>query len=284
MYPSPPSSSARKVSSTFPSTSTVYAPAVSVRAARTAVSRPIRPMTSLATPRASTACPPGRRSGARSTTVTSAPRRCSQWARAGPAMLAPDTNTLVLLTAPPAHPSRSRTGSSDLPKWWARRSRRAGDVFQCTERHRLKRVGSGAGQRLHVPDAEVEDSVPAVAGHQVANTDPVRIRRRHHNQRLALAQAFVVQVDDLGLVAPALEELEDSLPDPVRLGVENTSAVGAVQDADEVRLDAPPRRGRHDRYAVPAAWDEPRDRLRRAKPENLDILLRPGHDTPSCGP
>ena len=109
MYPSPPWSSARKVSSTFPSASTVYAPAVSVRAARTAASSPIRRMTSLATPRASTACPPGRSSGARSTTVTSAPRRCSQWASAGPAMLAPATNTLVPLTAPPARPSGSRS-------------------------------------------------------------------------------------------------------------------------------------------------------------------------------
>jgi hypothetical protein len=77
----------------------VYAPAVSVQAVRTAASRPIRRMTSLATPRASTACPPGRSSGARSTTVTSAPRRRNQWASAGPAMLAPATNTLVPLTA-----------------------------------------------------------------------------------------------------------------------------------------------------------------------------------------
>ena len=112
MYPSPPSSSARKVSSTFPSASTVYAPAVSVQAARTAASSPMRRMTSLATPRASTACPPGRSPGARSTTVTSAPRRRSQWASAGPAMLAPATNTLIPLTAPPAHPSGSRSGST----------------------------------------------------------------------------------------------------------------------------------------------------------------------------
>ena len=55
MYPSPPSSSARKVSRTFPSASTVYAPAALVETARTAASSPIRPMTSLATPRASTA-------------------------------------------------------------------------------------------------------------------------------------------------------------------------------------------------------------------------------------
>ena len=101
MYPSPPWSSARKVSSTFPSASTVYAPAVSVQAARTAASSPIRRMTSLATPRASTACPPGRSPGACSTTVTSAPRRRSQWASAGPAMLAPATNTLIPLTALP---------------------------------------------------------------------------------------------------------------------------------------------------------------------------------------
>ena len=113
MYPSPPWSSARKVSSTFPSTSTVYAPAVSVQAARTAASSPIRRMTSLATPRASTACPPGRSPGARSTTVTSAPRRRSQWASAGPAMLAPATNTLVPLTAPPAHPSGPRVQPYD---------------------------------------------------------------------------------------------------------------------------------------------------------------------------
>ena len=80
-----------------PSASTVYAPAVSVHTARTAASSPIRRMTSLATPRASTACPPGRSPGACSTTVTSAPRRCSQWASAGPAMLAPVTNTLMSL-------------------------------------------------------------------------------------------------------------------------------------------------------------------------------------------
>ena len=55
MYPSPSLSSARKVSSTLPSASTVYAPAVSVHAARTAASSPIRRMTSFATPRASTA-------------------------------------------------------------------------------------------------------------------------------------------------------------------------------------------------------------------------------------
>src|SRR6185437_2878496 len=59
-----------------PSASTVYAPAVSVGAARMAASSPIRRMTSLVTPRASTACPPGRSPGARSTTVTPAPR-CS---------------------------------------------------------------------------------------------------------------------------------------------------------------------------------------------------------------
>jgi hypothetical protein len=41
------------------------------------------------------------------------------------------------------------------------------------------RVGSGAGQRLDVSDAEVEDSVAAVAGHQLADCDPVRIRRRY---------------------------------------------------------------------------------------------------------
>ena len=105
MYPSPSLSSARKVSSTFPSASTVYAPAVSVHAARTAASSPIRRMTSLATPRASTACPPGRSPGDCSTTVTSAPRRCSQWASAGPAMLAPDTNTLMSLIVSPSRPS-----------------------------------------------------------------------------------------------------------------------------------------------------------------------------------
>src|SRR5690242_14102344 len=106
MYPSPPWSSARKVSSTFPSTSTVYAPAVSVQAARTAASSPIRRMTSLVTPRASTAWPPGRSSGARSTTVTSAPRRRSQCASAGPATLAPATNTLLPLTGPPSSTRR----------------------------------------------------------------------------------------------------------------------------------------------------------------------------------
>lgn len=46
-------------------------------------------ITALAMPRASTAWPPGRSSGARSTTVTSAPRRTSQCANAGPAILAP---------------------------------------------------------------------------------------------------------------------------------------------------------------------------------------------------
>src|SRR3954452_10049548 len=108
MYPSPPWSSARWVSSTLPPTSTVYAPAVSVQAARTAASSPIRRMTSLATPRASTACPPGRSPGDCSTTLTSAPRRCSQWASAGPATLAPDTNTLTLLIVSPVRPSDDR--------------------------------------------------------------------------------------------------------------------------------------------------------------------------------
>ena len=74
-------------------------PGVVLRSAHVA-SSPMRRMTSLATPRASTACPPGRSSGARSTTVTSAPRRWSQWANAGPAMLAPATNTLVPLATP----------------------------------------------------------------------------------------------------------------------------------------------------------------------------------------
>ena len=55
-------------------------------------------MISLATPRASTACPPGRSPGVCSTTVTCAPRRCSQWASAGPAMLAPVTRILTFLT------------------------------------------------------------------------------------------------------------------------------------------------------------------------------------------
>src|SRR5215212_4021173 len=145
MYPSPPSSSARKVSSTFPSASTVYAPAVSVRAARTAASRPIRRMTSLATPRASTACPPGRSSGARSTTVTSAPRRCSQWASAGPAMLAPATNTLVPLIASPAHPSGSRSGSYG-GRCWSPRPRghqRRGDGLELGDQ--LVELGGGEG-------------------------------------------------------------------------------------------------------------------------------------------
>lgn len=94
MKPSPPSSSALKVWTTVPSSSTNRAPAVSVRAARTASSSPMRRITSRATPRASTACPPGRRPGARSTTVTSAPYCASQCASAGPAMLAPAINTL----------------------------------------------------------------------------------------------------------------------------------------------------------------------------------------------
>ncbi|GLZ38135.1 hypothetical protein Acsp05_17590 [Actinokineospora sp. NBRC 105648] len=89
---------------------------MSVQAARTAASNPIRRMTSLATPRASTACPPGRNPGARSTTVTSAPRRRNQWASAGPAMLAPATNTLVPLTAPPQSPNRMTVRSVCEPR------------------------------------------------------------------------------------------------------------------------------------------------------------------------
>src|ERR1041385_8682618 len=73
-------------------------------------------MTSLATPRASTACPPGRSPGDCSTTVTSAPRRCSQWASAGPAILAPDTNTLTLLIVSPSRPS-----DDGLASLWAAR-------------------------------------------------------------------------------------------------------------------------------------------------------------------
>ncbi|WP_442815985.1 hypothetical protein [Streptosporangium sp. NBC_01810] len=43
----------------------------------------------------STAWPPGRSTGAFSTTVTVWPERLGQWASAGPAMLAPEMRTVV---------------------------------------------------------------------------------------------------------------------------------------------------------------------------------------------
>ncbi len=49
-------------------------------------------------PLKSTACPPGRMPSFFSTTVTSWPERCSQKARAGPAMLAPEIRMRVMGT------------------------------------------------------------------------------------------------------------------------------------------------------------------------------------------
>jgi len=97
-----------------------------------------------------------------------------------------------------------------------------------------------------VSDAEVEDSVAAVAGHQPADSNPVRVRSWHDHQRLAIGQAFVVELDDFGRIAPALEELEYPLPDPVPVEVENAKAVGAVQEADDA--------GRRVAAAVAATW------------------------------
>ena len=110
-----------RFSSTFASTSTVYAPAVSVRAARTAASSPIRRMTSLVTPRASTACPPGRSPGARSTTVTPAPRRRSQWARAGPRHARPRHHHLGAVHSAPRSPVRITVRIAASPTAPARR-------------------------------------------------------------------------------------------------------------------------------------------------------------------
>ena len=56
----------------------------------------MRSSTSRPRPRTSMFCPPSRGSGARSSTVTSYPIRSSQYAAAGPAMLAPVTRTRVV--------------------------------------------------------------------------------------------------------------------------------------------------------------------------------------------
>jgi hypothetical protein len=76
-------------------------PSVSVQAARTCSSSPIRRTTCLATPRMSMAWPPGRSPGERSTTVAWKPNRCSQYARAGPAMLAPEIKICLLTISGP---------------------------------------------------------------------------------------------------------------------------------------------------------------------------------------
>ncbi len=60
---------------------------------------PICSEMSIAGLKRSTAWPPVLRSfGARSTTVTSKPRWVSQYARTGPAMLAPEMRTLICVT------------------------------------------------------------------------------------------------------------------------------------------------------------------------------------------
>src|SRR3954468_24575168 len=195
MYPSPPSSSARKVSSTFPSTSTVCAPAVSVRAARTAASSSMRRMTSLATPRASTACPPGRSSGARSTTVTSAPRLRNQWASAGPAMLAPATKTLVPLTAAPCSPVRLRVrivpGLRPRPAVPS-----AGGAQEDTDGvGRLGRVGCLAGDEAGV-DERLGD-----AHHEVREVR--RGQGEAHVPRLVLVSQQALELGDQAVLEPA---------------------------------------------------------------------------------
>ncbi len=82
-------------------------PRTPVCAARIWSSNPIRLAASRPAPRMSIACPPVRGAGARSTTVTLKPYRRSQYARAGPATLAPEIRTLVFFIV-----ALSRGGSS----------------------------------------------------------------------------------------------------------------------------------------------------------------------------
>ncbi|MFD0664014.1 hypothetical protein [Thermocatellispora tengchongensis] len=53
--------------------------------------------------------------GAFSTTVTAQPRRASQWARAGPAMLAPEMRT-VMCVKPVSFMSPTFAGGADNPE------------------------------------------------------------------------------------------------------------------------------------------------------------------------
>jgi hypothetical protein len=73
-----------------------------VRAAMIASSTPIRLSTDrCASPRKSTAWPPSRNEGARSTTTAVMPERVSQWASAGPAIPAPEISTSMPGNATP---------------------------------------------------------------------------------------------------------------------------------------------------------------------------------------
>src|SRR3954452_13190010 len=107
-----------------PSARTQAMPCCSRETDRISSSRPMRSATVRAAPRRSTACPPGRGAGARSTTVTAMPLRVSQDARAGPAMPAPEISTLrVIMTLSVWCTQRTAQGpeaDSVLVHWAAR--------------------------------------------------------------------------------------------------------------------------------------------------------------------
>lgn len=69
-------------------------------------------------------------------------------------------------------------------------------------------------------DIEVVHGVPEILGHELSCPDPVGVRGRHDDHRLALAEPFVVQLHDLGVVALALEKAQYPLPDAVWRRVE----------------------------------------------------------------
>ena len=79
----------------FPVALTYVIPRVRVRACRNASRIPARLATSIAAPRMSTAWPPSRGAGARSTTVGQKPCLDSQYASVRPACPAPEINTLL---------------------------------------------------------------------------------------------------------------------------------------------------------------------------------------------
>jgi hypothetical protein len=78
-----------------PSASTKVWVPIEVCRARTSSVIPIRSSSSIWAPRKSTPWPPARNADACSTTVTSWPRRASQYASVGPAMLAPEIRTFM---------------------------------------------------------------------------------------------------------------------------------------------------------------------------------------------
>lgn len=85
---------------TLPSASRNASRRVATCRSRTFSSSPIRRSTSTAGPRMSIGYPPPRTAAAFSATVTAKPYWFSQYASAGPAMLAPEISTLPLMVLP----------------------------------------------------------------------------------------------------------------------------------------------------------------------------------------